>query len=272
MIADILAQAAPLLFATLGALASEYAGVLAVFMEGTITIAAFSCAAIAYTSGSAALGVAGSALVTMALLFAVARFTERTRANPFITGIAVNFLAAGLIPRLSTLLFGTQGVVQISSRVSLAGESVRNAGFPAALSLAVAFALFLSQTRQGLSLRNAGSAPDALAARGLEPGRYRSLSWVIAAFFASLAGSELVLGLGAYVPAISAGRGWTALAAVYLGYRSPLLCVIAVIVFSSASYLTDILQGTGKIPATLILGLPYALALAAFVIARKKKQ
>jgi simple sugar transport system permease protein len=272
MISDILAISAPLLLATLGALGSEYAGVLAIFMEGAISIGAFACAVISALTGSAVLGVLGSAVVTASVLYVVARFTERFHANPFITGIAVNFLAIGVIPRLSFALFGTQGVVQMPEKIVMASALVRTASFPFALALAALFSLYISHTRSGLALRNAGSASDALAARGLDGARYRALSWVIAAIFASLAGSSLTLGLGAFVPSVSAGRGWTALAAVYLGYRNPLLCVLAVLVFASASYLTDILQGSGMVPGTMILGLPYALALLVFVVIRKKKE
>jgi len=275
MIAEILARAAPLLFAALGALASEYAGVLAVFMEGTITLAGFVCIAVTGATGNPAAGIACAALASMALLLSVALFTEKTRANPFITGLAVNFLAAGLIPRLSIAWFGTQGVIPLArfpqATVSpLHPEIFRAVAFPAGIAMALLFALFLRFTRDGLALRISGSSPDALAAHGIDPARYRTASWVLAAFFAALSGSALTLGLGAYVPNVSAGRGWTALAAVYLGYRNPLLCVAAVLVFAGAGYLTDILQGTGHIPATVILGLPYALALLVFVFVRKK--
>jgi simple sugar transport system permease protein len=274
MIADILAQAAPLLFATLGALVSEYAGALAVFMEGSITIAAFACAAATALTGNPFLGIAFSLCATTTLLVAVALFTERYRANPFITGIAVNFLSAGLVPWLSSLAFGTRGVVPLEltgAFASIGPGFFRAAAFPAGLALAVLLALFLRNTRSGLALRVSGASPDALASRGLDPRRYRVLSWAIAAAFASLAGSALTLSLGSFVPSVSAGRGWTALVAVYLGYRNPLGCVAACLAFASASYATDVLQGAIHVPPTLILGLPYALSLAAFLIIGKRR-
>ncbi len=274
MIADILAQAAPLLFATLGALVTDYAGVLAVFMEGTITIAAFACAAATALTGNPFLGIAFSVCVTTILLVAVALFTERYRANPFITGIAVNFLSIGIVPWFSSLAFGTRGVVPLERTGAFASVGpafFRNAAFPAALVLAVLLAVFLRNSRAGLALRVSGSSPDALRSRGLEPARYRVLSWAIAAAFAALAGSALTLSLGSFVPAVSAGRGWTALVAVYLGYRTPFGCVAACLAFASASYATDVLQGAIRIPPTLILGLPYALSLVAFLIIGKRR-
>ena len=266
-VADILAMAAPLLFATLGALCTEYAGVLAVFMDGTITFAGFVCVAVTGASGSPIAGFAAAALASMLLLFAVARFTEATRANPFLTGLAVNLFAAGIIPRLSSAWYGTRGVVSLASLGTTVAFS-RALVFPAALTSAILLALFLRFTQGGLSLRISGSSPDVLTARGVSASGCRTASWVTAAFFASCAGSVLVLDLGAYVPNVSSGR--TALAAVYLGYKKPLLCVVAVLVFAVAEYATNILQGTGRIPATVILGLPYALALLVFVLVRRK--
>lgn len=275
-VSAILSMAAPLLFATLGALCTEYAGVLAVFMDGAISFAGFVCVAAAGATGSAFAGFAAACIATMALLAGVALFTERTKANPFLTGLSVNLFAAGITSWCSASWFGTRGVIPLSSlngAFSALSEglqesgaaSLRDLSFPLALGAAVLLHAFLKTTGAGLALSVTGSSPDVLAARGVSPARYRTASWYAAAFFAACAGSVLTLGLGAWVPNVSAGRGWTALAAVYLGHRNPLLCVLAVLVFAGAEYLTTVLQGFGRLPATLILGLPYALALVVFV-------
>jgi simple sugar transport system permease protein len=270
-LSGILAMAAPLLFATLGALATEYAGVLAVFMEGAITFAGFVCVAVTGATKNPALGFAAAAVTTVALLFIVSRFTERTKANPFLTGLSVNLFAAGITSWLSAAIYGTRGVIALPD----AGTTIaalRNLAFPASLVACLAFAAFMALTVQGNNLRVTGSAAEALAGRGIRADRYRTASWCIAAFFAACAGSILSLSLGAWVPNLSAGRGWTALAAVYLGFRNPFACVGAVLVFSAAEYLTTIMQGTGQVPATLILGLPYALSLAVFLLIPQKKR
>lgn len=266
-IREILTASAPLLFATLGALVSEYAGVLAVFMDGAITLSGFICVACAIATGSPVAGYLAATVATVALLFAVARFTERTGANPFITGLAVNLLATGLTSWLSVALFDTRGVIPLG----LPARFPREAASAVAFSLAVVLALALRHTRVGLVLRVSGSSPEALRSRGLSPSRYRTASWCVAAFFAAAAGSALALGLGAWVPNLSAGRGWTALAAVYLGYKRPIPCVAAVILFSVAEYGANAIQGLSLVPATVVLGLPYLLALLAFVVIPRKK-
>ena len=267
-IPTILAISAPLLFATLGALCTEYAGVLAVFMDGAITLSGFVCIAVTGATGSPLAGFFAACLASVALLFAVARFTARTRANPFLTGLAVNLLASGITSWCSSAWYDTRGVIALASPVSFP----RNLAFPFAFLAAALLAAALRSTRAGLNLRITGSDPDVLTARGVDPARYRVASWCAAAFFAACAGSVLTLGLGAFVPNVSSGRGWTALAAVYLGYRNPLLCVASCVAFAGAEYLTTVIQGLGRLPSTVILGLPYALALLVFILVPGKKR
>ncbi len=266
------AMAAPLLFATIGALCTEYAGVLAVFMDGAITLSGFIAIAVTQSTGNPAIGFAVAAISTTAILCAVALFTERTKSNPFLTGLGVNLFAAGTTSWLSSALYDTRGVVALSGKAADAVLAFpREIPFPVAALAAGVLAFVTSFTRPGTALKVSGSAPDFLSARGLNPARYRVGSWCIAAFFASCAGTVLAFGLGAWVPNMSAGRGWTALAAVYLGFRNPLLAIAAVLVFSGADYVSTVMQGTGRIPGMVVLGLPYALALLVFVLIPRKK-
>ena len=94
--------------------------------------------------------------------------------------------------------------------------------------------VFLKYGRHGLYLRVTGSDADVLKAKGVNPGNLRSLSWCLAALYASLAGILLTLRLSSFVPNISSGRGWMALAAVFLGKKKPLRIVAAVIIFCLA--------------------------------------
>jgi len=286
-IPTILAMTGPLLFAALGAIVSEHAGVLAVFMDGAITLAGFICIAVTAATGSALAGALAAMAGTVLLLGIIAIFNEKTGANPFITGLAVNLLAAGLTSWLSVLLFGTRGVVPLPIRGLSAGAAhTLSVATPAASAAPVALAaltvslpflaaaavsIVLRHTAFGLNLRASGPSPDVLSARGVNPARYRVASWCIAAFFASCAGTELALGIGAWVPNLSAGRGWTALAACYLGYRNPLACIAACLLFSGAEWWANSIQGSSGIPSTVILGFPYLLALLAFVLIPRKK-
>ena len=122
--------------------------------------------------------------------------------------------------------------------------------------------VFLKYSRDGLYLRVTGSDADVLKAKGVNPENLRSLSWCLAALYAALAGILLTLRLSSFVPNISSGRGWMALAAVFLGKKKPLRIVAAVIIFCLADIFSANIQNyiTG-IPTSLLISLPYLVSL-----------
>ncbi len=282
LLTSVMRIAAPLLFAATGALATEYAGVLAVFLDGAITLSAFLCIVFTVATGNATAGFVLAALCTTALVYLFARFSEATRANPFLVGLAFNLAAAGGTSILSAAWFGTASVIALNREgtapsAGLAADLLpEGVGFTqllpflAALCLTIGFYMFTRYTRVGLNLRISGSDVELLEARGVKAAPYRALSWAFAGLMASCAGASLALGLGAYVPFISAGRGWTALAIVYLGMRHPLGLIPAVAVFAGAEYAANYLQGSAFLPESLLLALPYTLALAVFLLVNRR--
>jgi simple sugar transport system permease protein len=97
----------------------------------------------------------------------------------------------------------------------------------------------------------------------------------MAAMLAAVAGACLSLRVGAYTPAGVAGRGWIALAAVYLGFRTVWGTAAAALVFALVERIGISLQGMGALPATALLGVPAALALVFYTfscVIRKKIQ
>ncbi|AEE16016.1 ABC transporter permease subunit [Treponema brennaborense] len=260
---DIVLTSAPLLLAACGALISEYAGVMAVFADGCINIGAFLCFAVTARTGSLAAGIGCSAVACTGLAYGVSVLTLKLRANPFLTGLALNVFASSCISVLSAVLFGTRGVL-VSPAFSFTGGGARVVSAIAAYGLCAAAAVVLRTTKAGLHLRVTGSAPNVLTARGVSPDRWKTASWCAAAAFAAAAGCVLALRLSSFVPNISAGRGWTALAAVFLGGKKLSGTLIAVLVFAGAEYAANNIQNVAafaNVPSSVLLALPYAAAL-----------
>jgi len=266
MISNTLELAIPLILAGLGGLLTERAGVLNIGLEGMILAGAFGGILGTNATGSVVLGfVVGATFgLVIAAVFAVASI--ELRANIFIAGLAANLLAAGAIPFVSELIFGTKGVVR------LAGDEriPRLAGVEITLYLAIGFAVLawfvIYRTRFGLRLRAAGDGPDALRARGVSPVRYQRASMLISGVLAGAAGAEVAIRLGVYLPNISAGRGWIALVAVFLGYRRPVGVVVAAVVFAFFEVLAGSAQGLLDIPGTVLIGFPYLVTVIAMVL------
>lgn len=268
---DILISAVPLLLASSGALVSELAGVMAVFIDGIINLSAFLFYLCTDISNSAIVGAFFSCLVCIILLWVVSIFTEKTGANPFLAGLALNLFSTGIISLLSSIIYKTQGVLSASAVLhSGSAQFSRSVLTPSAYVLVLSAAILLQTSKIGRRLRITGSDPDVLYKRGLSPAFYRTLSWILSGFFASLAGIFLVLKVSSFVPNISSGRGWIALAVVFLGRKKSIGIILAVLIFAAGEFLSNVLQG-GSVPSGLLIALPYAIALILFILIPSKK-
>jgi simple sugar transport system permease protein len=272
LLADgLLINAAPLIMAGLGALLSDLSGALGIFIEGFMISGAFFSWVFAGWTGSAFWGTLLSALLAAFIGWALARYVRISGANPFITGLAWNLAASGITLSLSAIWFGTKGVF-LNPGIRIPGQ---NTFVYLAFACVIIAAIGLNRTVPGLRLRASGLAPDAAADRGIRPEFYREAAWALAAFLAALAGAALTFRVGAYAPGGIAGRGWIALAAVYLGFRKVWGVALAAVLFSFAERLGFGAQGLAALPATALLGLPSALALVFYsvsLVIRKKRR
>jgi simple sugar transport system permease protein len=269
------------MLAALGALFTDRAGVLGIFIEGFMTLGAFFAWIIAGRTGSVFMGTLIVAAIMAALGWGLARFVHKTGANPFIVGLALNLAAGGVTDSLSALWFETKGVlrnpgISVPGPVSipfikdlpLAG-SLLSGQVPfvyLAWGLTILAALVMEKTPLGLRLRASGCSAEAAEERGIHPRRYREGAWAAAAALAVLAGAALSFRIGAYTPGGTAGRGWLALAAVYLGFRRVWGTAAAALVFALVEQAGLNAQALGILPATAILGLPSALALVLYSV------
>ncbi|TFH05812.1 MAG: ABC transporter permease [Spirochaetales bacterium] len=256
----------PILLAALGGVLSERAGVLNIGLEGLILVGAFGgILGVNLTTtllGGLVFGIAMAMI--LALLYSYASI--ELRSNIFIAGLATNLLAAGLVPYLSQLIFHTRGVVRSSSIVGFPRFLGISVAFYLAIGLAVVVHVVLFRTPLGMRIRALGDGPAILEARGLSPNRYKRAVMLLSGGFAGLAGAQMAIRLGVYLPNISAGRGWIALVAVFLGLRHPLGVVVAAGIFALFDSFAGAAQGFTEIPGSLLLGLPYLITLVAMVV------
>ena len=262
MMEGLFHSAAPLMLAGLGALLTDISGVLGIFIEGFMITGAFFSWIFAGWTGSVFLGVLLSAIFAAATGWALARFVRFSGANPFIAGLAVNLAASGITLSLSAAWFGTRGVL-INQEINVPGPLPFT--FIAWICVII-ITLALYGTVPGFRLRASGLSPETATERGIRPWLYREGAWALAAFLAALAGAALTFRVGAYAPGGIAGRGWIALALVYLGFRKVWGVALAAIIFSFAERLAFGVQGLGVLTATALLGLPSALALLLYFV------
>jgi len=265
---SILSSTCPLLLCSIGALFSEYAGVLALFIEGLICFSGFLTYALTLGTHSAILGTILTMIISILIIFVFSLLVEKFKAHTFISGLAINLIFGAMTTFLSTKIFGNQGVLT-SPEFSFNSQSVKIVSVIVTVIVIVLAILFLTKTKPGLYIRITGSDGDVLSAKGVNPKIYRIVSWCTAAGFSSLAGSLLVFRISSYVPNISSGRGWMALAAVFLGKKKSWKICIAVLIFCAADiFATNVQNFMPQIPSSILLSLPYLIMIILIFVER----
>lgn len=280
LLSSTLGAMTPLLLASLGGLFTELAGTLNIALEGLILLGAFAAAVGAQATGSLALGMLAGAGASGLLALAFGLSTLRLKTNPFISGLATNLFAAGFVALLSRHFFGTSSVLGFqlppvaaplsssTGSVPLFGPVLFSQTWITYLSWALAFLawVILQRTILGIRIRATGTNPQAVIISGYSPDGYQLTAFIASGIACGLAGASLSLPLSAYVPQMSAGRGWIALVAIFLGRRKPVGIVAACFVFALAESYSNYAQGVFRIPTEIILAIPYLATLAALIL------
>jgi simple sugar transport system permease protein len=274
MIAQLLAStlrvATPLIFAALGGMFSERAGVVNIALEGLMLIGAWAAAVGTLITHSPWLGslIGMAAGIVFAAIYAF--FVIRLRANQIVAGMAINMLAFGLTPFLCKILYDVTGstpAIPITERFQSAPA------YFVWLFVGMAF-VTMKFTRAGLWMSFAGEHPEALDVAGVRVNRVRWAAVLISGALAGLGGATLSVFLSSsFSRSMTAGRGFMALAALIFGKWHPLRAALACLLFGFAEAVQIRLQGivlwgTQPVPVQFIQILPYVvtiLVLAGFV-------
>jgi simple sugar transport system permease protein len=251
-------KATPLVFAALGGVLSENAGIVNIALEGMMAGGAFVAVTVSYFTHNVALSLAAAGTTGASLAFVLAYFAIAQRANQIIVGMAINIFAIGATAFLVSAVFGQPGA---SPQVTgLRDESTLTW---TAAAIVIALQVFLYRTRAGTHLRAVGEEPRAAATAGINVLAYRYGAAMIGGALAALGGAYLSVGeTDIYSDGMVAGRGFIALAAVIFGKWTPFGAAGACVFFAFFSSLQIVLQGA-NLPAQLLEMLPYLLTIVA---------
>jgi general nucleoside transport system permease protein len=276
IILSVLAASTPLLLAATGELVTERSGVLNLGVEGMMIVGAACGFGGAWLSGSIIIGaicgiIAGT---LMSLIFAL--MALGLAVNQVATGLALTILGVGLsgligagfvgerittaphlyipgltdIPLVGHILFGEDGFVYFS------------------IALIVAVWWFLYRTRAGLILRACGDNHVSSHALGYPVLQIRMFAVMFGGACAGLAGAYLPLAYTPFfIPGMTAGRGWIALALVVFASWQPARLVIGAYLFGAVTILQLHAQGWGiGIPSQFMSSLPYIATVVVLVL------
>ncbi len=282
LLAAAVAMAIPLLYAALGELLAEKAGIVNVGLEGFLLLGAFTAFAVAHQSGSSSLAIAGALALGGSTGAAFAFFIVARKANQIVAGTALNLFAAGATAVLYRSIFGVTGAaltVPATATIEIPGLAslpvvgtafFRQTALGYLCFLAVpAIAFFLARTRAGLGLKMTGENPRAAATQGVRVDRVRALALIACGGLCAAGGAYLAIDYTqTFVEGMSAGRGFIALAIVIVGRRLPWWTLAAALFFGFATALQFHFQALSLgIPFHFFLILPYVVTLLLLALA-----
>ena len=271
-----LEAAALLLLPALGGVISERSGVVNIAMEGMMLTGAFFAvvADLAWHNPwlAALVGILAGGL--MALIHAVVSI--RFRADQIVSGIAINIFAAGLTLFLVQRIFGLQDVghvgqsellpyinVPVLDQIPFLGRVLfqQNVVVYAAIVLLVVVQLMLFRTRLGLRIRSVGEHPQAADTAGINVYAIRYGAVITSGLLSGLAGAFLAIGISnTFVPNMTDGRGYIALAAMIFGKWTPIGAFVACLIFGLGQAIYDA-NSVIHVSQYLLSMLPYILTL-----------
>jgi simple sugar transport system permease protein len=301
LVASTLRVSVPLILCALAGCLSERSGVIDLGLEGKMLLTAFATASVGAVTGSLALALAAAVIVGIALSMLHGYACVTHGGDQVVLGVAITMMAAGLTVVLGIAWFSLGGqtpplndavrldplftgaATWLKQQVTVVGPALalalfgHNAFVYGSLAAVVAVWWLLYRTRFGLRLRAAGENPNMVDAAGVSVKGIRYQALALNGVLCSLAGSYLVLAMNpSFIPHMTAGRGYMALAAMIFGKWHPVGALWACLLFGFLDAVSIRLQGValpaslggGQVPVQFIQAMPYVLTvvlLAGFI-------
>lgn len=281
--------ASPLIFATMGELICERAGVLNLGIEGIMVAGAFA-GWIAVWAGLPLWGGVAVAFATgMALGGIHSILSVPFGLSQHVVGIGMTLLATSLtfytyrvvLPEVSSppkITAFQPFEVPVLSKIPVLGPALF-AQTPltyAAFLVVIVTALVLYRTPLGLAVRAAGESPSAVAAQGLSVTAIRMGAVIVGSGLMAVGGAFLTLSaFDSFFFDMVNGRGWICIALVVFGAWKPGKALLGAILFAAFDAFQIRLQQTplgAHVPYQVFLMMPYFLSILALVVMSRRAE
>lgn len=285
---SIIRITSPILFATLGAVIVEKAGISNIGLDGTMMISALAGSLFAYWTSSWVIGLIAALVVGVLVSLLMSLFAFNLKTPIILTGIAVNMIGSGGTLFLVKVITNITEGKALSSTTSLITSDLQipTINIPVIGSIPVigdilsghslltyiAFFLvwitwvILYKTPLGLNIRSVGENPNAAASVGVSVMKIRYTAMALSGLMAGFGGAFMSMSYAmGWSQDMVAGRGFIALAAQAMGNGEPLGCMLAAIVFGFAQALGIKFSSVG-LDSNLASPIPYLVTIIGLVI------
>ena len=270
----------PLLFATLGEILTQRAGVLNLGVEGMMIVGALSGFMGAYYSHSPWIGVIAAMLCAGLLSLLHGFLCITLKSDQVVSGITLVLLGIGLTSFLGEGMVGKSGYgfdplhFPMLSDLPVVGELLFRYNALVYLAVLAVPALWwlLFKTRIGLEIIAVGENPATADTLGIPVDRIRYLCVFSGGMLAGLGGAFLSLAYTRiWVDQMTAGRGWIAIALVIFSAWTPQRALLGAYFFGGIEGLQLRLQAAGiGVSYHLMQMMPYAATILALLMSARE--
>lgn len=281
---SVLRITAPILFAALGAVIAEKAGVVNIGLEGTMMISALFGVLFSYWAQIWLVGVIGALLIGVLLALMMGFFAFNLKTDIILTGIAVNMLGQGGTIFLLYMFTGMRGntgalvtantlipVVNIPILMDIPVLGQVLSGHSVLTYLAFVFVwllwVLLYKTSLGMNIRAVGENPDAAESVGISVSRVKYIAITLSGALAGMGGAFMSMYYSqGWNSGMVAGRGFIALAAQAMGRGEPLGTMLSSLLFGLAQALRTKVSGLQGVSSYLVSTIPYVVTIIGLVL------
>ncbi len=273
-------MATPIIFAALGEILTERAGVLNLGIEGIMLMGAMTGFLFTYTTGSIWFGVFAAACVGMLLGLLMAVLSVNLGLSQHVSGLGITLFATGLAMFIYRLYIGSPTVppvvepfkqvsLPVLSKIPVIGPGLFTQYTLTYIAwlLVPAMSILLYKTTIGLKIRTVGENPVVADTVGVNVTLTRTLCLAAGGALMGIGGSFLTLAhQNMFLIDVIGGRGWVAIAMVIFGNWNPFKATIGALIFGFLDGLQLRLQSVGvEMSFHLFLMIPYLLTIIALI-------
>ncbi len=284
--ASVIRIATPLIFATLGELICERAGVLNLGIEGIMTIGAMAGWIWVYQGGDLWGGIVFAAMVGMIFGFLHSILAVYLGVSQHVSGIGITLLASSISYYAYTLIipFSTTPPkivpfsvfeVPVLSSIPIIGQAFFHQSALTYLSYILVIITFfvLYKMPIGLTIRMAGENPVANESQGINVLLVRTGAVMAGSALMAIGGAFLTMSaFDAFYFGMINGRGWICVALVIFASWKPGKAFLGAILFAlfEALQIRAQLIGADVIPYQIFSMMPYFLSILAMMLVARK--
>ena len=281
--------ASPLIFATLGEVICEWAGVLNLGIEGIMVAGAFAGWMAVYSGTGLWMGVGVAMVVGMVFGLLHSALTVPFGLSQHVVGLGVTLLATSstyyayrlALPQVTSppKIDAFQPYeIPFLSDIPLIGDALftQTPLTYLAFVLVGVVSVVLYRTPLGLAVRAAGENPNAVAAQGLSVTTIRMGAVIVGSGLMAVGGAFLTMSaFDSFFFEMVNGRGWICIALVVFGSWRPGKALLGAILFAAFDALQIRVQQTSLgtlVPYQIFLMMPYILSILALVIMSRRAE